>query len=329
MTRLNDEQLEHFNQEGYVVVEDLIDPEELLDPLEAEYGTVLDNLTRELHDEGVIGSTYAGMEFGERLTRIYQDSGEVHSQYFDFTLPQKNITYDTPMWHGPAVFDVLTSSPLLDAVESIIGPEIYSNPTQHVRLKPPEALTPVNHETGGIQLGATPWHQDSGTVTEEADDTEMLTVWFPVWDADEEAGCLHLVPRSHSEGLLQHCPGGTTTSPPGLLHIPDELFRVGHAIPMPMRRGSVLFMHRLTCHGSLPNRGDRIRWSLDLRYNPIGQHTGRAAFPGFVARSREHPEMELRDAEVWAQEWRDTRERLARENDPAYNRWPSDDPACA
>ena len=85
-------------------------------------------------------------------------------------------------------------------------------------------------------------------------------------------------------------------------------------------------MHRLTCHGSLPNRGNRIRWSMDLRYNPIGQHTGRAAFPGFVARSREHPEMELRDAEVWAQEWRDTRERLARENDPAYNRWPSDDP---
>ena len=269
------------------------------------------------------------MEFGERLTRIYQDSGEVHSQYFDFTLPQKNITYDTPMWHGPAVFDVLTSSPLLDAVESIIGPEIYSNPTQHVRLKPPEALTPVNHETGGIQLGATPWHQDSGTVTEEADDTEILTVWFPIWDADEEAGCLHLVPRSHSEGLLQHCPGGTATSPPGLLHIPGELFRIGHALPMPMRRGSVLFMHRLTCHGSLPNRGNRIRWSMDLRYNPIGQHTGRAAFPGFVARSREHPEMELRDAEVWAQEWRDTRERLARENDPAYNRWPSDDPACA
>ena len=106
------------------------------------------------------------MEFGERLTRIYQESGKVHAQYFDFSLPQKNITYATPMWHGPAVFDVLTSPPLLDAVESIIGPDIYSNPTQHVRLKPPESLTPVNPETGGVQLGATPWHQDSGVVTD-------------------------------------------------------------------------------------------------------------------------------------------------------------------
>ena len=55
MTRLNDEQLEHFHKEGYVVVEDLIDPEEVLDPLEAEYGTVLDNLARQLHEEGAIG----------------------------------------------------------------------------------------------------------------------------------------------------------------------------------------------------------------------------------------------------------------------------------
>ena len=55
MTRLNDEQLEHFHQEGYVVVEDVIDAEEVLGPLEAEYGTVLDHLARELHEEGVIG----------------------------------------------------------------------------------------------------------------------------------------------------------------------------------------------------------------------------------------------------------------------------------
>ncbi len=328
MTRLNDEQLNHFQREGYVVVEDVIDPDEVLDPLEAEYGKVLDNLACELLEEGAIASTYDGMEFGERLTRIYQESGKVHAQYFDFSLPQRNVMYNTPMWHGPAVFDVLTASPLLDAVESIIGPEIYSNPTQHVRLKPPEALTPVNPETGGVQLGATPWHQDGGVVTEEADDTDILTVWIPVWDADEEAGCLHLVPRSHAEGLFQHCPGGTATSPSGL-QIPDELFRIRDAIPVPMRRGSALFMHRLTCHGSLPNNSNRIRWSLDLRYNPVGQHTGRAAFPGFVARSREHPESELHNAEAWAEDWRQARERLARENDPAYNRWSADDPACA
>ena len=35
------------------------------------------------------------------------------------------------------------------------------------------------------------------------------------------------------------------------------------------------------------------------------------------------------DAEAWAHLWRDTRQQLARENDRSYNRWSSDDPACA
>ena len=38
-------------------------------------------------------------------------------------------------------------------------------------------------------------------------------------------------------------------------------------------------MHKHTIHGSLPNVSDEIRWSLDLRYNPTGQPTGRPEFP--------------------------------------------------
>lgn len=43
---------------------------------------------------------------------------------------------------------------------------------------------------------------------------------------------------------------------------------------------------------------------MDLRYNPIGQHSGREAFPGFVARSRANPDSELDDPKVWASIWR-------------------------
>ena len=129
MTRLDQRQLAQFRQEGFVVAEDLIDPETYLDPLVAEYEGRLDDLAQQLLSDGQVRSNYAGMEFGTRLTRIYQDSGQVHSQYFDFSLPQKGVTMDTPMWHGPAAFDLLVAPPLLDAVESIIGSEIYSNPT--------------------------------------------------------------------------------------------------------------------------------------------------------------------------------------------------------
>ena len=327
MSFLDANQVDHFQSEGYLVVEDLISPEDVLDPLVDEYEKVLSTLAEELFGQGAISSTYSDLPFNERLTEIYQDSGKIHSGYFDFSLPQAGVKIDTPMWHGPAVFDTLTAPALLDAVESLIGPEIYSNPVQHVRLKPPEKLTPIHTEPGKVQLGATPWHQALGVVNEEADDTDMLTVWIPVWDATEESGCLHLVPWSHMEGLASHC-SGPNAARPGL-HIPDDRLRLEDAVSLPMSRGSVLFMHRLTCHGSLPNNSDRVRWSLDLRYNPIGQPTGRGSFPGFVARSRSNPEIELHDSEVWAESWIQIREKLALENDPQYNRWNTDDPACA
>jgi ectoine hydroxylase-related dioxygenase (phytanoyl-CoA dioxygenase family) len=228
------------------------------------------------------------------------------------------------MWVGPAVFRALRNERLLDAVESLIGPEIYSNPVQHVRIKPPEHLTPKDPKTGRVQLGATPWHQDNGVVLPEADDTEMLTAWFPLLDATVENGCLQVVPYSHRDGLLHHCPGGTG------LHVPEHLFEAGRAVPIPLKRGGVLFLTSRTCHSSLSNNSNDVRWSFDLRYNPIGQPTGRGAFPGFIARSRSHPETELRDPQAWEELWYDTRRRMAAENyDRPFNRWSAEHPVCA
>jgi hypothetical protein len=325
MAHLSKALVAQFEAQGYLLVEDVLDPEQDIDPIIEEYKEVLDRLAQELYEQGQISSTYANLPFGERLTQIYAESGKVHAQYFDFSLPKGNVREDTPMWVGPAVFKMLRSSRLLDVVESIIGPEIYSNPVQHVRIKPPEHLTPLDPKTGRIQLGATPWHQDNGVVLPEADETEMLTVWFPLLDAGIENGCLEVVPYSHREGLLTHCPGSVFG-----LHIPDQLFHRAEAAPQPMKRGDILLMHRLTCHSSLPNISDMIRWSFDLRYNPIGQPTGRGAFPGFVARSRAHPETELHDPAAWADLWYETRRELAAQNyDKPFDRWEGNDLACA
>lgn len=327
MTYLTESQLAEFETEGYLMVEGLLDPEQDLDPIIAEYHTVLDNLAQELHERGEISETYADLPFGDRLIKIYQESGKVQAQYFDFALPQGNVKPDTPMWVGPAVFRTLRNEKLLNAVESIIGPEIYSNPVQHVRLKPPEHLTPVNEETGRVQLGATPWHQDNGVVMPDADDTDMLTVWFPLWDSSAENGCLQVVPRSHRVGLQVHCPNGMKGFG---LSVPDDLFDKQEAVPVPMKRGDVLLLTKHTLHASLSNNSDHVRWSFDLRYNPIGQPTGREAFPGFVARSRSNPASELHDAQAWEMLWRETRDRLAQEQRKGpFNRWNGSEPVCA
>ena len=323
MAGITENQVSFFETQGYLLVKNLLAPVQDIDPVIREYESVLNNLADELHQQGAIASRYDDVPFGERVSKIYGESGRVHAQYFDFSLPQGGVKEDTPFWAGPAVFRLLTSPRLLDTVETFIGPEIYSNPVQHVRIKPPEHLTPLNPETGRIQLGITPWHQDNGVVLPDADETNMLTVWFPLTDASVKQGCLCVIPESHREGLMRHCPADWG------LEIPEKIYTRSNALPVPMQRGDVLFLHKHTCHSSLPNKSHEIRWSFDLRYNPIGQSTGRGAFPGFIARSQAHPEQILKDPSAWHTLWENARDTLARSEDSPFNRWNKDHPACA
>ena len=135
-----------------------------------------------------------------------------------------------------------------------------------------------------------------------------------------------MIPHSHLRALRTHCPG----KPGRPFAIPDALLELNRATPVPTRAGDVILMHKHTIHGSLPNGSDEIRWSLDLRYNPTGQPTGRPEFPGFVARSRRDPGSELRHPEAWAELWRAARERLAvRPPAKPAHRWRGTEPVCA
>ena len=318
-------EVEQFWRDGYLVVDGLIDPVTVIEPLAAEYAARLDSLADELVADGQIASTYRDLPFGERFIRIESETNETHAQYFDVSLPQGGITPDTPIWVGPAVFGALTNPMLLDAVESIIGGEIASTPVQHVRIKSPQRLGAHDPLTGRSKMGATSWHQDNGVVLPVADDTEILTVWFSLGDARCEHGCLQVLPGSHRSGVLPHCPAG-----PGGLEVPATVVDRSAAVPLPTRRGDVILLHRRTVHSSLVNVSDEIRWSLDLRYHPIGRPTGRDVFPSFIARSRLHPERELRDPQVWAQSWYRARAELAAaQYAEPFNRWSGSDPACA
>ena len=323
---LNQAQLDHLDREGYLLLEGLLEPSADLDPILDEYASVLDRMAYALFAQGKVSSPYPELPFGERVTRMYAETGEMLGQWFDFHLPQRHVKHDTPLWVGPAVFHTLINPTLLDAVESVIGGEIYSNPVQHVRIKPPERRI-GKQQDGRPIYGATVWHQDNGVIQADGDQSDILTVWFPITDALVEHGCLQVVPRSHRSGIYTHCPMAKRSNE---VRIPDHLFPLERALPLPMRRGDVLFLHKCTCHGSLSNLSDEVRFSFDLRYNPIGQSTGREVFPGFVARSRGNPASELHDPAAWAELWYATRRHMADANvDVSFNRWDPDAAGCA
>ncbi|MGV9864712.1 phytanoyl-CoA dioxygenase family protein [Rhodococcus koreensis] len=298
-----------FHNEGFLVVEDIIDVEEYLDPMVRDFDARLTELCADLFAKGEISSMWEDEPFQYRLTHLYQETGKSWAQYFDCSLPLRRQTAaDEPCFFPPSVFNLLRHPGVLDVVEAIIGSEITSNPVQHVRLKPPHVVAAKalnGHDSHPGAILASPWHQDASVVMEEADDTEMITVWVPIFDAADEDGCLQIAPRSHTDGLLEHCPA------PSGRYLSTARFDVDRAIPVPMRRGSALFMTRMTPHSSLENVSDKVRWSMDLRYNETGRPTGRPEFPEFIARSRRNPESELRDPALWEQSWMRTRAELA------------------
>ncbi len=309
---LTENQIKDFQNRGFLVVDNVLEPE-ILTSVRTEYEALLDRLL----DGWGLADELAGASFQDKLTAAYR-RGLDWFQPMDISLPGDRISEDTPMHFGPAVFDMLTSPRLLDMVEDLIGPEITSNPIQHVRIKPPART--LNKDEIRAHVGGTDWHQDRAVALEEADQTDMVTVWLAITDATVENGCLQVIPSKHE--LLPHCPQRQTA-------IADGFIDKSRAMPLPVKSGGAVLFHPMTPHGSLDNLSDGIRWSFDLRFNKTGQPTGRAHFPEFVARSRAHPETELRDWKAWKSMWEATRTRLAQADHIDIHRWSADAPVCA
>ena len=276
--KLTDQQVEMFKQEGVVVVEEVLQLEDLK-PVIRELESWIDERARALQAEGKIDDLHEGEPFDRRFAGLYAQSKEIE------------IGMDIMFMRGRATFELLHNESLLDAVESLVGPEITCSPIQHVRAKTPASI--LGENAGGHNV---PWHQDSGVTWVEADHSEIVTCWLALVDATVENGCMQVLPGVWKQGHLEHQAEGGTTIRPDLL--PDVQAR-----PVPVRQGGMVFMHRHTPHTSTSNFTDRVRWSLDLRYQPADTPTGRPFHPEFIARSRRDPARVLTDHAEWSGRW--------------------------
>ena len=278
---LTPEQHAEYDDRGVVVARGILERDDL-QPVIDEISGFIDSRARELRIAGKIEQLHEEEPFDRRFGLLARQCGEV-AQGMDIMHRR-----------GPAMFEFLFNDNLLDAVESIVGPEITCSPIQHIRPKPPA----TGDGEGADGFDVVPWHQDAGVMMEEAEETNIVTCWLPLGDATREMGCLQVLPGVNRIGYLRHHADFGTTVVPG--EIP-----AGDPVDLECRRGDVIFMHRFIPHRSMPNRSDRCRWSIDLRYQTSGQHTGRTGHPAFVVRSACDPDSVQRNYDRWCERWVD------------------------
>jgi phytanoyl-CoA hydroxylase len=276
---LTTSQKEFFEREGYVNVEQGL-READIQLVADEYDAWVEGHADRLLSEGRITNTCSEMDFETRLVGLCHQDEQTYREA-DHIVDICNVL-------GEQTFQFLRHARLLDLIESIVGPEITCSPIQHIRCKLPADLW------DGADSYVAPWHQDAQVHTEDADPHYILTVWIPLVDTDEANGCLKLIPGVHRESKVLWSEGFGISE----MNLPAR-----EVLTVPAKKGDVIFLHKLTPHCSEPNRTNRIRWSMDLRYQRTGTHSGRACYPSFVARSRSQPSAELVDWRVWKKSW--------------------------
>lgn len=107
----------------------------------------------------------------------------------------------------------------------------------------------------------TPPHQDYYYVRGS---TELWTVWMPLGDCPTEHGGLAVLPGSHTCGLLPHAGEGPGRQ--GASVDDDSVWATSD-----YECGDVLMFNCMTLHRALDNvSADRLRVSVDYRYQPVG-----------------------------------------------------------
>lgn len=260
-------QLETYNREGYLVLENLLDDHDMAAP-RAAMNEKTEEIARELKANGLISHTFQDEPFPTRLARLFGDLTDEDFLKYGRGWRDRKAGY----------FHLMSNPKIVDAVESLIGPELFSNPVYNVRPKVP-----------GVAAGAVPWHQDK-SYWPDANANPVITVWIPLVDSTHQNGCLHLIPATHKKRAMAH--GAEEYSGTGFLEIaPAEIQkRKREIIALPMQAGSAVLFNDRLIHSSTPNNSDHVRWSVDLRYQPTDQDPMSSHGAGFLVRSELYPE---------------------------------------
>jgi len=240
--QLTPTQLEAYQRDGYIVVEDLLSPPEV---------AALQQRLRD-YTHGGRSQEALSIQIEPRVQR-----GELSVEH-----PGDGIRKIDKLVETDDLFRKLGTHPnIVGIIEQILGPDLkmFRN---SLLLKPPGV---------GSAKGM---HQDSPYWPIEP--MSLCSCWFALDDATPENGCMGVLPGWHQKGALPH------KSVTDDFVIEEEYYDMSQMVMAPIRAGGGLFFHSLIPHYTAPNLSDKWRRAIALSYmSSRSRFTGYGEGPEF------------------------------------------------
>ena len=241
---------EELGSRGYVLIRGLLPHVDL--------NNVLGDVTQLLCRAGWL---LPGFDPLERIADISATCGDPDPSFKRTYQEIFNLESFHALPHHPALKHVMNM---------LVGEQVLIHPKPIGRLIFPHCESLVVHA-----------HQDYRFMS---GDTECFTVWIPLHDCPTDLGPLQILEGSHRFGPLNHDDAN--------LHVPEiptGAALEGDWVGGQINAGDVLIFHSLTVHAASPNRSNRLRISLDCRFQDYGRAINPAnlAFAGESGKSWE------------------------------------------
>lgn len=257
---LSQQEIEAFDRDGYLLVENAISPEQLAVMREATAALIDQSRTMTTSDHRFDLDDGHGPN-NPRLTRI--------------KLPHK--------LNRSAYWDPLQNSKMTEVLNTLLGPNTMLQTTK-LNTKAP----------GGGQ--AVEWHQDWAFYPHTND--TMLAIGLMLEDVDEANGPLQVIPGSHKGPVLAHTNKDGVFC--GAVDPEDPDFDYDKAVTLTGKAGSMSVHHVRMLHGSSPNNSDRNRYILfyECRAADAWPLFGSAATIGMAAMGQQKLWDEMHDTVI-------------------------------
>lgn len=219
-------QKQHFETEGYLILENLLTADELTQCL-AE----IDRLHH------IAAESETNSELGKSDFQLEPYAGGAKRDDGLPVLRKIESTYK----YSQLFKDLATKPRLVEVLTALLGPDV-------LQFRSTLMLKPPHHGS------AHRFHQDSSYWP--IDPPSLVTVSIALTDATPENGCIEVIPRSHTLGKQDwgHIAGNEDKATS--LNTAVDTKTAQH---VPLKAGSALLFHSLTVHGSGPNKSPNPR----------------------------------------------------------------------